>query len=86
MRSNSSVKCEVFNDFAWIYDTLQLGAPLSRMLAEIRQADPGKNRYVEQTSVNVSYIEPEYTETSHTDCSVWLNSGTPSTATPRTAI
>ena len=62
MRSNSSVKCEVFNDFAWIYDTLQLGAPLSRMLAEIRQADPGKNRYVEQTSVNVSYIEPEYTD------------------------
>lgn len=33
MRSDSSVKCEVFNDFAWIYDTLQLGAPLSRMLA-----------------------------------------------------
>lgn len=62
MRSDSSVKCEVFNDFAWIYDTLQLGAPLSRMLAEIRQADPGKNRYVEQTSVNVSYIEPEYTD------------------------
>lgn len=62
MRSDSSVKCEVFNDFAWIYDTLQLGTPLSRMLAEIRQADPGKNRYVEQTSVNVSYIEPEYTD------------------------
>lgn len=67
MRSGSNGKLEVFNDFAWIYDTLRLGAPLSRMLAEIRQAEPGKNRYVEQTSVNVSYIEPEYVDIPEND-------------------
>lgn len=51
---------EVFNDFAWITDTSLLGEPLSRTLSDLRRADPGRNRYVGQTSVNVRYIEPKY--------------------------
>lgn len=61
-RADHNERLEVFNDFGWISDTLLLGKPLSRLLSEIRQADPGKNCYVEQTPVNVSYVEPEYTD------------------------
>lgn len=50
----------VFNDFSWVADTLRWGASLSRTLTALRSADPGRNRYVEQTPVNVSYIEPRY--------------------------
>lgn len=50
----------VFNDFSWVSDTMRWGASLSRTLTELRNADPGRNRYVEQTPVNVSYIEPQY--------------------------
>lgn len=62
VRADHNERLEVFNDFGWISDTLLLGKPLSRLLSEIRQADPGKNCYVEQTPVNVSYVEPEYTD------------------------
>ena len=61
-REGADERLEVFNDFGWVADTLLLGGPLSRMLTEIRRADPGKNRYVKQTPVNVSYIEPQYTD------------------------
>ena len=61
-REGADERLEVFNDFGWVADTLLLGGPLSHMLTEIRRADPGKNRYVKQTPVNVSYIEPQYTD------------------------
>lgn len=62
IRPDRNERLEVFNNFEWISDTLLLGKPLSRMLSELHHADPGKNRYVRQTPVNVTYIEPEYTD------------------------
>lgn len=53
---------ETFNDFNWISDSLYLGKALSDSLMKLRDADPGNNRYVKQTPVNVSYIETQYSD------------------------
>lgn len=53
---------EVFNDFNWVADSLSLGKTLSENLLRLRDADPKINRYVEQTSVNVSFIETQYSD------------------------
>lgn len=53
---------ETFNDFNWISDSLHLGKALSDSLMRLRNADPGNNRYVKQTPVNVSYIETQYSD------------------------
>lgn len=53
---------ETFNDFNWISDSLLLGKALSESLMKLRDAVPGRNRYVKQTPVNVSYIETQYSD------------------------
>lgn len=55
-------KIETFNDFNWISDSLLLGKVLSESLMKLKDADPGNNQYVKQTSVNVSYIETQYSD------------------------
>ena len=57
-----NVNIETFNDFNWISDSLSLGKSLSESLMKLRDADPGNNRYVKQTPVNVSYIETQYSD------------------------
>lgn len=57
-----NVNIETFNDFNWISDSLSLGKALSECLMKLRDADPGKNQYVKQTPVNVSYIETQYSD------------------------
>ena len=53
---------EVFNGFQWISDTLTLGQSLSHTLQRLRRADSKNNKYVQQTQVNVSFIEPVYND------------------------
>lgn len=53
---------ETFNDFNWIPDSLALGKSPSESLMKLRDANPGNNRYIKQTPVNISYIETQYSD------------------------
>lgn len=57
-KENESI--ETVNDFNWVADSLLLGKTLSESLMKLRDADPKRNRYVKQTPVNVSFLEPHY--------------------------
>lgn len=54
--------CVSTNRFEWIADTSLLGSPLSNCLTQLRRAKRHRNRYVEQTDVNVLFNEPKYAD------------------------
>lgn len=59
-KDKSDETLKVFNDFRWAADTLTWGTSLSRTLQKLKEAGCKDNNYVEQTPVNISYLEPVY--------------------------
>lgn len=55
------------NDVYWINDSIELGKDLSQKLINLRSAKRDKNQYLQQTQVNIKFIEPDYSDLPQND-------------------